>query len=369
MPRQAPTLETIVLTKKLGGGGQGLVYLARLVDQEEGREPFVVKIQPAQDRFIEAEKQDYVEVAELSRRYPDLFDGSFLVTEKPLLWDSKGAPYVVLGASRRKVVLPKRERWIQEGKYSRALVLVSSRRDGVLSTEYRHFSKLQWYSYVTQICHVFQVLLDNGYCHGDAWHSNVAFMRVPEDRVFVLRGPSYTLRVPSGGYRWSLIDFGALHRVRELKDGTRVCGSLHKKRLEVEDLTETVNLVSGHNEIMRSCGWLSSVTPGHMSEIRREEDAWSKEILKSIYGPSLRLLMRRTGFDVEESLAILSLDALTKQLCVSPGKRRVEPHMPLDEILRLADRHGKYTELVKYFGKRTREEANVQNKLRTKLQA
>lgn len=222
-------------------------------------------------------------------------------------------------------------------QFTHVLTTLSARKEGVLKSVYQTLNKTQWLSMLAQVCYAIALIHERGFSHGDVWEANVAYMRVPRGReVHIFRSS-----VPALGYVWSIIDYGSA----ELKtDETKT--ERKKKRYTSYELDDMISLASGEDDAEEECG---------SDSVDVTSPEFRKHVMSSIDGPSVRLIMQKTGLPLHQSLALMNVDSYLWHVCGRGRSPSIHPWISRNALLHMSEMKVSYASLALYFAKLCRD--------------
>ncbi len=322
-------LDEVVKVGILGEGSQGSVWIAR---KRGSRSPgsYALKqrlVKRRDARMYDTKTSSVLREIEfykkVANRYPTHFS-------KLYDWDLSLVTPEVKEAF-------KNEKNKDLSSYTHVLTTLSARKEGVLKSVYRTLDRAAWLSMLAQVCYAISLIHDRGFSHGDVWEANVAYVKVPHDRML----PIYRSSVPSCGYEWSIIDYGSVELTDDetLKERT-------KKRSSSYELDDMISLASGEDDAEEVC-------KNNGEDVESPE--FRRRVLSSDDGPSVRLMMKKTGLHVRQALALVNLDSYLWYVCKSERTCDVKPWIDRDSLMRLAAMQASYRSLAIFFARLARE--------------
>lgn len=330
-------IKDVVKVATLGEGSQGTVWTARLRGSRRRTKgisaaPYALKqrlIKKTDAEMRDTKSSSALREIEFYRKVANKFPNAF---SKLYDWEITPASDEI-----KESFTAGNQDGTSLKNYTHVLTTLSARKEGVLRSVYSVLDRSQWLSMLAQVCNAIALIHERGFSHGDVWEANVAYMQVPWDRDVAV----HRTTVPSCGYVWSIIDYGSVELKEDESPKER-----KKKRASSYELDDMISLVSGEDDAQNVCGNPGEEAIG--SEFRRR-------VLKSVDGPSVRLAMKQTGLPLNQTLALINLDAYMWHLCGKMRSDTVNPWIDRGSLLQMSDMHASYSALATSFARLARD--------------
>lgn len=184
------------ITKKLGEGVMGKVYLARY-----NHESYALKIQRINKYDT---KENYksslwreIEFSNFTKNYPDQF---IILHEYNIIDDSEDFPNI------KKLNDEEKKDFNIFFKSQYCVIFAYSIKDGNFKDILKKLSDKQFFSMLIQMSYIMHLLIENGYRHNDIHYQNVMYKKCDKNKT--LKILEYV--VPTYGYIFCLVDYGLI---------------------------------------------------------------------------------------------------------------------------------------------------------------
>lgn len=331
-------IEHAVKIALLGEGSQGLVWSVRMKKRPRSYHTYALKQRLVRRRdasMSNTKTSSVLRELEFYKRVANRFPGAF---SRLYDWELVEATPEL----KEQISVSDDYDAKERGEYTHVFTTLTDKKEGILKSIYRELNKAQWLSMFAQVCHAIAILEERGFSHDDIWEANVAFNRIPWAReVPIFRGS-----VPSLGYIWSIIDYGNVQLMTDYEGGKSASVRKRRTRASSEELDDMISLASGEDDAIKVCG---------VAAMDEESAEFRKQVLNSIDGPSVRVMMRKTGLPVHMALALLNLDAYVWHSCGKARPDSLKQWLDRGALLQLADARASYAALATSFARLTRE--------------